>query len=134
MTTARSRDTPPANTGTTGARVVVTGAAAGLGRLLAERLLEAADVAGVVALDLAPIRLPGAVEVIADVREPQALAPALDGADVVVHLAVVTDPDADAGDRRRLNRDGTAAVLDAAASARVPHVVVVTSAMPTGLG
>ena len=132
MTTARSRDTPPANTGTTGARVVVTGAATGLGRLLAQRLLDAPDVASVVALDLASSGLPGAVEVIADVREAEALAPALDGADVVVHLAVVTDPDADAEARRRLNRDGTAAILEAAADAQVPHVVVVTSAAVHG--
>jgi uncharacterized protein YbjT (DUF2867 family) len=59
------------------------------------------------------VRSAGATEVVADVRVPASLRPALAGADVVVHLA------SSARDRRRTDVDGARNVMIAADGARV---------------
>ena len=108
--------------------VAVTGAAGGLGALVAARLTTASGVGRVVGVDTVRGSVPGVVWRRADVRSP--LEPSvLKGVDVVVHLAVDTAPGSDDGARRRLNVEGARHVLVAAAGARV---VLVTSAMVYG--
>jgi len=55
------------------------------------------------------------------------LADAFAGCDAVVHLAWVVQPSHDEDTMRRINVDGTAAVLEAAARAGVGHVVCASS-------
>jgi nucleoside-diphosphate-sugar epimerase len=97
----RRRTTAPA-------AVAVTGAGTGLGRALLDRLAAAPDVPSLLAVDA-----PDAAE--------------LAGVGVVVHLAPSFDVREDAEQRRRRTVDGTASVLDAARTAGVRRVVLVTS-------
>lgn len=55
------------------------------------------------------------------------LAPHLDGADVVVHLAWAIQPSRDQDGLRAINVDGTRRLLDAVAAAEVPAVVYASS-------
>ena len=109
--------------------VAVTGAASGLGAVLAERLVRHGwSVRGVDVLT-------GAVDGVdwreADVREPE-VALHFDGVGALVHLAVAMSPDVDGAMRRDLNVRGTRTVLKAAAARGVAHVVLVTSAAVYG--
>ena len=65
--------------------VVVTGATGTLGRVLVPALHAAGH--HVRAMTRSPGKVRSSYEVVADVLDPATLAPALDGADVVVHLA-----------------------------------------------
>lgn len=107
--------------------VGVTGAADGLGRALAERLARRDDLAGLFGIDTVAGRVDGVVWRLADVRDPL-LAERLAGIEVLVHLATSCDVDEPTGERRARNVRGTSQVLDAARSAGVRRVVVVTSA------
>ncbi|GAC1444789.1 MAG: NAD-dependent epimerase/dehydratase family protein [Mycobacteriales bacterium] len=110
--------------------MAVTGAATGLGRALVERLARRQDLAGLIGIDLEPGPVDGVMWRASDVRDPL-LAQRLVGVDTVVHLAAASgaaDPDA----RRALNVRGTAVVLDAARTAGVARVVLVTSASVYG--
>lgn len=111
--------------------VAVTGAASGVGRLLALRLAESGAVRKVVAIDERRGDVPGAVWRVLDVRDP-AIADKLRGADVVVHLALDLDLDSDPRARSAFNVRGTQTVLTAAAAAGVRRVVLCTSAMVYG--
>ena len=117
-----------------GQTVVVTGAAGELGRWVCELAAADPDVARVVALDRRPLRgLPAGVEphrvdvAIDDLKE------LFEGAAAVVHLA---EPDAPrrGGDLSVPNGDAAMArhVMDAAGSAGVPHVVLLSSALVYG--
>jgi UDP-glucose 4-epimerase len=64
---------------------------------------------------------------VADRDAEAGLARALDGADAVVHLAWLLQPNHDESVLRRTNVDGTARVLAAVAATGVPHVVVASS-------
>lgn len=55
------------------------------------------------------------------------LTEALTGADAVIHLAWLIQPNSDRGLLRRVNVDGTARVAAAVAAAGVPHLVVASS-------
>jgi nucleoside-diphosphate-sugar epimerase len=107
--------------------VLVTGASGYLGRVVAERLTaEGARVLGLIRRPEAP--LPSGVRpVLIDLEgDPQALEPALSGAEVVVHCAAHLGDGA--RDRfRRVNVAGTHALLDAAVRARVKRFVHVSS-------
>ena len=94
--------------------VAVTGAGAGLGRALLERLAAAPGQAPLVALD-APG--PPGVEQRAD----------LAGVGTVLHLAPSFDVGQEPEERRRCTVEGTAALLEAAREAGVRRVVLVTS-------
>ena len=107
--------------------VAVTGAAAGLGRALVERLARAEDLDALIGVDTAGVRVDGVVWRTADVRDP-VLADRLSGVGTVVHLATSFDVWQDAPARRALNVRGTALLLAAARSAGVRRVVLVTSA------
>jgi nucleoside-diphosphate-sugar epimerase len=106
--------------------VAVTGAAHGLGRLLAERLAARADLAGLIGIDVDQAPVTGVGWRSADVRDPL-LRERLDGAETVVHLATTYDAHLPRDERRSLNVTGTAALLDAARSAGVGRVVLTTS-------
>jgi UDP-glucose 4-epimerase len=60
---------------------------------------------------------------IADLDAPQRLQQVFAGADAVIHLAWLIQPSHDREAMRRSNQDGTAAVVDAAIAADVPHLV-----------
>ncbi|WP_326798376.1 SDR family oxidoreductase [Streptomyces sp. NBC_01808] len=111
--------------------VAVTGAAAGIGALLTERLAASDEVKQVVAIDERRGELPEAHWHVLDVRDP-AIADKLRGTDVVVHLALDLDLETDATARTAYNVRGTQTVLTAAAAAGVRRVVLCTSAMVYG--
>jgi nucleoside-diphosphate-sugar epimerase len=109
----------------------VTGAASGIGRCLAAYLATRQDVRKVVALDDERGDTAGVTWRVLDIRDP-VLADRLAGVDVVVHLAIETDPDADPKARAAWNVRGTQTVLTSAAAAGVRRVVLCTSAMVYG--
>jgi nucleoside-diphosphate-sugar epimerase len=111
--------------------VAITGAASGVGRALALRLVESDQVRKVVAIDERRGDVPGATWRVLDVRDP-VIAEKLRGADVVVHLALDFDLESDAKARSAFNVRGTQTVLTAAAAAGVHRVVLCTSAMVYG--
>jgi nucleoside-diphosphate-sugar epimerase len=111
--------------------VAITGAASGVGRALALRLVESDQVRKVVAIDERRGDVPGATWRVLDVRDP-AIADKLRGSDVVVHLALDFDLESDAKARSAFNVRGTQTVLTAAAAAGVHRVVLCTSAMVYG--
>ncbi|SEN51217.1 SDR family oxidoreductase [Actinacidiphila rubida] len=111
--------------------VAVTGAASGVGRALALRLVESEQVKKVLAIDERRGDVPGATWRVLDVRDP-AIAEKLRGADVVVHLALDLDLESDPKARSAFNVRGTQTVLTASAAAGVRRVVLCTSAMVYG--
>ncbi len=126
----RSTQTPGNGPAGRGPVVAVTGAATGIGELLAGRLAASDEVKQVVAIDERRGET-DAVWHILDVRDP-AIAEKLRGADVVVHLALDLDLESDAAARTAYNVRGTQTVLTAAAAAGVHRVVLCTSAMVYG--
>ncbi|WP_059013245.1 NAD-dependent epimerase/dehydratase family protein [Streptomyces specialis] len=131
--------------------VAVTGAASGVGALLIERLLAASDVKRVLALDERLGDVKGAEWHTLDIRDPaiadllrtagaarDATSPAARDresagpVDVVVHLALDLDLEADPAARTAYNVRGAQTVLTAAAAAGVRRVVLCTSAMVYG--
>src|SRR5262249_22497882 len=111
--------------------VAVTGAASALGAAFAARLVDAPQVRKVIAVDTERGSLRRVTWRLADVRDP-VLATRLDDVDVVVHLALDLDVDADSGERSARNVRGTETLFAAAAAAHVTRVVLVTSAMVYG--
>ncbi|MDJ0343218.1 SDR family oxidoreductase [Streptomyces sp. H10-C2] len=111
--------------------VAITGAASGLGHLLALRLVESGEVRKVVAIDERRGDVPGATWRVLDVRDP-AIAEKLRGVDVVVHLGLDLDLESDPKARTAFNVRGTQTVLTAAAAAGVRRAVLCTSAMVYG--
>ena len=127
-----------------GARVLITGGAGLIGSHVADALASA-GAAGIVVLDnftrgrlenLAQARARGRVSVIhGDIRDRALLAKALDGIDVLFHLAAIRITQCAEEPRLALEVlvDGTFNVLDAAVTARVKKVVAASSASVYGL-
>lgn len=128
-----SLDTQPESVTTRRTRptVAVTGAASGVGQLLATSLTQSPDVRKVIAVDERRGEIPGVTWRVLDIRDP-VMVDRLSDVDVVVHLAVDTDLDADPRGRSARNVRGTQTVLTAAAAANVSRVVLCTSAMVYG--
>jgi nucleoside-diphosphate-sugar epimerase len=111
--------------------VAVTGAAHGLGRRLAARLVSSPRVGRIIAIDSCRGEVAGVTWRVIDVRDP-AMASRLAGIDVVVHTDIDFSPDSEYRSRRAYNIRGAQTVLTAAAAGRVGRVVLVTSAMVYG--
>jgi len=131
----RSRRSAPARAGAqepVGMTVAVTGAASGIGRGLAARLVEHPRVSRVVAVDSVRGDLPGVTWRVVDVRDPS-LVQRLAGCDVVVHAGVPeVRGDLPEGEVQAAVAAGARTVLTAAAAAGVGRAVLVTSAMVYG--
>jgi hypothetical protein len=104
-----------------GVTVLVTGAAGGVGRLLAPRLAEEYEL---VLTDR--VTAPGMVT--GDLTDPGFLPGLLGDVDAIVHLAGDPDPEHDWSRLRVPNADLVATVLDAAVTAGVSRVVLASSA------
>ncbi|WP_097229773.1 SDR family oxidoreductase [Streptomyces zhaozhouensis] len=142
----------PRNGSTAPLTVAVTGAARGLGARLTERLLDAPEVRRVLALDerlgeargaewhTLDVRDPAIADLLrtsgatrdAEAEDPGQDEPAPGPVDVLVHLALDLDVEADPVARTAFNVRGTQTVLTAAAAAGVRRVVLCTSAMVYG--
>jgi len=109
----------------------VTGAAAGIGRELLERLATSADFRRVVAIDEHRGETQNVTWRVIDVRDPL-LANRISDIDVLVHLAGDYALDSVPAERRAYNLRAAQTVLTASAAARVRRVVLVTSAMVYG--
>jgi nucleoside-diphosphate-sugar epimerase len=139
----RSRRTAAAVPEATGVlTIAVTGAASGIGRELASELASHPDVRKVVAIDERRGDLADVTWRVLDVRDP-GLVQRVAGCDAVVH-AIVPDVPGLPGHAPRPGGpmtpaevysrlvDGARTVLTAAAAARVPRAVLVTTAMVYG--
>ncbi|MEC3996869.1 SDR family oxidoreductase [Actinacidiphila sp. DG2A-62] len=133
MSSPEAHVRPERSAGRSGAGpvVAITGAASGVGRALALRLVSSDRIRKVVAIDERRGEVPGATWRVLDVRDP-AIADKLRGADVVVHLALDLDLESDPKARSAFNVRGTQTVLTASAAAGVRRVVLCTSAMVYG--
>jgi UDP-glucose 4-epimerase len=119
--------------------VVLTGLDTLLGESLAERLLARPDPPRLVGIDLErPLRLAGRVGFHQiDITSPMADVEVADvlkaeSADVLVHLAFEQSPKPDTEASHDLEAVGTHHVLNAAAAARLPRLVVQSSTMVYG--
>jgi nucleoside-diphosphate-sugar epimerase len=107
--------------------VTVTGAAGMLGSRLTDRLRSGGqEVRGV---DLRPA--PG-IDFVGDIRDPAVMSAAADGADALVHCAAAL-PSYPPDQIRSIIVDGARVVFDAAAAARIPRVVHISSTAVYGL-
>jgi nucleoside-diphosphate-sugar epimerase len=116
------------------ATVAVTGVGGLIGRRLVAELDRDDDVERIVGLDLrAPEGLtsPKLAFAVGDVRDP-AIASALQGVDVVVHLAFQMDPLHDEATMHAVNVDGTRNVAEAARRAGARRLVYVSSGVAYG--
>ncbi len=116
-----------------GARVVVTGAAGGVGQRVLRLLSADPSVASVVALDIVPARheLPKVTHHQASVAVAD-LQPLVAGADTVVHLAFAVDTEWRRRHSEATNVEGTRRLLAAMTATGVPHIVAMSSALVYG--
>ncbi|ADG87807.1 NAD-dependent epimerase/dehydratase family protein [Thermobispora bispora] len=106
-------------------RILITGAAGGVGTLLRPRLARQGRVLRL--LDIAPIEAgPGEEAVTADITDPKAMAEAMDGVDAVLHLGGHSLERA-WEEILHVNIHGTYVVLEAARRAGVRHAVLASS-------
>jgi nucleoside-diphosphate-sugar epimerase len=121
--------------------IAITGVGGLLGRALLRGLTDVAGIDRLVALDVVDPRLgtevaltgggPRVETKVLDVRDP-AMRGALDGVDVLVHLAFQMDPIRDLDEMRSINVDGTRNVLESARAAGVGRVVYLSSVVAYG--
>jgi len=113
--------------------VVVTGAAGRLGRRLLPLVAADPEVSRIVAIDPAPLsRRVARLDAYQTDLNGAPLGPLLEGVDTLVHLAFSSNTEVDEPGARHANIDGTERLLEAASTAGVGHVVVVSSATVYG--
>ncbi|WP_235558318.1 NAD-dependent epimerase/dehydratase family protein [Sphaerimonospora mesophila] len=108
-------------------RILMTGAAGGMGTLLRPRLAREGRVLRLLDIELDPADLnPGEEAVVGDITDAGTMAEAMDGVDAVLHLGGHSreKPWADILD---VNVNGTYVVLEAARKAGVRHAVLASS-------
>jgi nucleoside-diphosphate-sugar epimerase len=105
-------------------RILVTGATSLLGRTTAQKLIESGH--AVTVLQRHPSGL-GCTEVLADIRDTDAVRRALAGCDAVVHLAAKVGITGPAREYAEINVTGTATLLEASRRAGVSKFVHVSS-------
>lgn len=119
-------------------RVLVTGGSGFLGANVVRHLLDVGDevrctlrrTSKATTLEGLPI-----TRVEAELTDREALARAIDGCDVVMHVAGLYDPGPGGEDRmREIHVDASAAILDAAAMVGVRRVVLCSSSITVGFG
>ena len=115
-----------------GITVAVTGAAGFLGRALTPVLRDDPAVGSLVAVDLRPGDTTGVEWRTADVRDRSAVAEALRGADVVVHLAAVVVGDTRFSDA--INIGGSRNVFEASTAVGARRIVHASSVAAYGYG
>jgi UDP-glucose 4-epimerase len=99
-----------------GTRVLVTGGSGRIGSALVNRLVAAGDRVRVV--DMKPCSVKGAECIVASLNDPEALAKAMDGIEIVYHLAASIDYKASRGVLYKRNVETTKNVLRAAKGVR----------------
>lgn len=113
-------------------RLVVTGATGFIGRALVRRALADGHAVRALVRDPASV-LPDAVErAVGDLGRPDSLAPAMQGAEAVVHLAAQLGDWGPEAAFVRTNVEGTRALLDAARSGGVSRFVCTSSLVVYG--
>lgn len=105
-------------------KVLVTGARSLMGRATSQRLIQRGDDVTVMQRRTAGL---DCREVLADITDAAAVRDAVQGSDVVLHLAARVGAFGPWEDYRRINVDGTAAVVAGCLSAGVPRLVNVSS-------
>ncbi|MCU1359134.1 MAG: NAD-dependent epimerase/dehydratase family protein, partial [Ilumatobacteraceae bacterium] len=105
-------------------KVLVTGASSLLARRTAEALLARGDDVTVLQRNQAPL---DCRQVLADVRDADAVMCAVDGSDAVIHAAAKVGVVGSWEDYRSINVDGTANVMAAARFHGVSRVVYVST-------
>lgn len=118
-----------------GRAVAVTGAGGFIGAAVCRRL--AAGGAAVTGIDASPeagerTRGAGAIPVVADVTDREAMGESLAGAELVVHTAAIVSDAGTMADHVRVNVGGTATVLGAAAAAGAERCVHLSSVVVYG--
>lgn len=114
-------------------KILVTGATGQLGFAVARALIARGDAVRCLVRDPARARGLDAELVRGDIGVPETLTPAVRGVEAVVHVAgVVSYRPADLAEQRRVNVEGTRAVLDAAAVADVRRVLLTSSIATLG--
>jgi nucleoside-diphosphate-sugar epimerase len=113
-------------------KVLVTGATGVYGRSLVERLIRNGHEVVAVARKPPKAMLPGARFAAADVQDLEALTRAMDGCEVVCHLAFVVTPLKDRELSRRISVGGTANVCEAMKRTGARRLVFASSAMSYG--
>jgi nucleoside-diphosphate-sugar epimerase len=113
-------------------KIAATGITSGVGRRLAEVFRErGGEVTGLVRdpsrLDARSLARMGVRVVPGDLGDRAALASVMRGADVLVHMAAHVGDAGTPADFERVNVGGTRAAIEAAAEAKVPHVVYLSS-------
>ncbi|HEX6388006.1 MAG TPA: NAD-dependent epimerase/dehydratase family protein, partial [Solirubrobacteraceae bacterium] len=113
-------------------KVLVTGATGVYGRGVVERLVRAGHEVVAMARNGPRALPPGVTFAQGDVAEYADVQRAMDGCEVVAHLAFVVSPLKSEDETRRINLGGTQNVLDAMAAAGARRLVFVSSAMSYG--
>jgi nucleoside-diphosphate-sugar epimerase len=120
-----------------GGTALVVGGAGFLGRHIVSQLLESRRYASVRVFDIRPCGLPGADERVGDLRKPSDVAAAVDGVDVVIHVATATPTSENSLNKQLMddvNVRGLQHVIDACRAAGVRRLVYTSSASGAGFG
>jgi nucleoside-diphosphate-sugar epimerase len=114
-----------------GGVALVVGGAGFLGKHIVSQLLESRRYTAVRVFDIRPCGLPGADERVGDLRKPEDVQAAVDGVDVVIHVATATPTSENSLNKQLMddvNVKGLQHVIDACKAAGVKKLVYTSSA------